>query len=290
MKPLKKDPRIRHLELVATRLVDDVLAGTYRSMFRGRGVEFDEVREYVDGDSARLIDWNVSSRLGGAYTKMYREERELTLFLIVDTSSSLYYGSGTHPGIELASSILSLFSLAAQRNNDKVGAVLFGDGVTRWYPPRKDTKHIFSLMLGLLNMPRTRSTSNLAAALGVVNQSLKRRGICVIVSDFLASGYEKDFALLAQRHDVIAIRLLDPIMRKMPLMGTIPVYDPESNIPMHLFTTSLRFRARMREYWASHREYCVRLCQKHHASLLEIFTDTDPIEALVQYFKRRRER
>ena len=211
MKDLPFYKHVRRIELVAARLVDELLAGNYRSTFKGRGKEFDEVREYVPGDDVRAIDWNVTSRMSVPYTKIFREERELTLFLIVDVSASLFSGSGRIAKSEFTTLVSAILSLAAVMNDDRVGAVFFSDRIERWVAPARGRKHVLRLINDLLRIKPAGRGSDLALALRTVYKNLKRRGICLIVSDFKTKGFWDVLSLLAKKHDCIAAMVFDPV-------------------------------------------------------------------------------
>ena len=223
---LPSQARLRQLQLVAQRLVESLLAGNYRSVFRGPGIEFDEVREYVEGDDARLIDWNVSSRFGSAFTKTFREEREMTLFLVVDVSPSLEFGSRPRSMRDIALVSSALLTLAAVQNNDKVGGLLFTDRIETWVSPAKGRNHAMRLLQDIIAVEPAGRGSDLSLALRTVSESLKRRGIVIVISDFLTADYQRELALMAKRHDVIALRVSDPIEQELP-------HDPGDHAVCH---------------------------------------------------------
>ena len=290
MRPRKSFSRIRRLELVSEKLVQSLLAGNYRSVFRGPGIEFDEVREYVQGDDARLIDWNVSSRLGSAYTKTFREEREMTLFLLVDVSGSVVISPGEGMRKELENFLVAMLALAALRNNDKVGAAFFAERIEKWVPPRKGKHHALRLLQDITTFaPKTRG-SNLAAALRTVGETLTRRGICVIISDFKTRGYLREMSLLARRHDVIAVRVSEPTDYEYPVSGGTFLQDPETGRTILATGQNPSFRKQYREFWNRERQQWLRDCRRLGVSPLEISTTDDPATKLIQFFKRRKRR
>ena len=277
---------VRQLQLAAERLVGGLLSGNYRSAFRGLGIEFDEVREYVQGDDARLIDWNVSSRSGQIYTKTFREERELTLFAVLDASASLQFGSGSRSKAEVALISSALLTLAAVTNNDKVGGLLFSDRIEAWLHPAKGRTHAARLLQQIMaTKPRGRG-SNLAAALRLVNETLKRRSLVVIVSDFLMRGYQRELALLAKRHDVVAIRIHDPIEARLPRVALARVRDPETGRTGYISGRSRRFRFAYEQFWVSERRYWNRECRRRGIRALEIGVEERVAEQLVRFFRR----
>jgi len=266
------------------------LAGNYRSVFRGPGIEFDEVREYVQGDDARLIDWNVSSRLGSAYTKTFREEREMTLFLLVDVSGSVVVSADGGIRKELENFLVALLSLAALRNNDKVGAAFFAERIEKWIPPRKGKHHVLRLLQDIMTFSPKSRGSNLSGALRTVGESLTRRGICVVISDFKTRGYLRELSLLARRHDVIALRVSQPTDYDYPVSGGTFLQDPETGRTILATGQNAGFRKQYRDYWERERLQWLRDCRRLGVSPLEMSTQDDPAARLIQFFKRRKRR
>jgi uncharacterized protein (DUF58 family) len=281
---------LRRLQIIAERLVENLLAGNYRSVFRGPGIEFDEVREYVEGDDARLIDWNVSSRFGQVYTKTFREEREMTLFLVLDISSSLAYGSQGRSMREVALVTSALLTLAAVQNNDKVGGVLFGRKISSWIPPAKGRSHAMRLLQEIGSFQPEEAGSDLGLALRTVSESLKRRGIVVIISDFLTADYQQELSLIARRHDVIAVRISDPVTELLPEIGFLSVVDPETRDTLYLDGKSRRYRFEYEQFWRRQRQQWLRECRRRGISAIEIGTVDDVAERLIGFFQRRRKR
>lgn len=278
----------RRLQLISNKLVESLLAGNYRSVFKGQGIEFDEVREYVEGDDARLIDWNVSSRMGTPFTKLFREERELTLFLLVDMSASMGGGTADSTRRSVQRLLFALLSLAAAQNNDKIGAVFYSDEIEHWVSPVKGRKHALRLIQDMVRFEPKGRGSDLALAMRTAGEALKRRGICVILSDFKTSGYFKDLSLLSRRHDVIAVRVVDPIDELYPETGLFRLEDPETGKSILAPGRSRRFRKQYHDYWARQRRQWQRECRRRGVSTLEVGTDEDPAAKLLQFFQRRR--
>ncbi|HUX51190.1 MAG TPA: DUF58 domain-containing protein [Spirochaetia bacterium] len=282
--------KVKRMRLVSTKLVENLLAGNYRSVFRGPGIEFDEAREYVDGDDARLIDWNVSSRMGTAYTKVFREERELTLFLIVDMSGSLFFGAGDSSRRETESLLVSLLAFAAVANNDRVGACFFTDRIENWLLPKKGKKHALSIIQDMIGFEPTGKGSNLALAIKTAGEALKRRGICVILSDFKTTGYFRDLSTLAHRHDVIAVRIVDPLDTEYPNSGLVQLEDPESSRVILGAGSSRTYRKQYQEFWQLHTRQWMRECNRRGVATLEVRTDEDPAQRLIHFFRNRAKR
>jgi uncharacterized protein (DUF58 family) len=220
--------QVRRLEITAGRLVDDVFAGRYSSTFKGRGMEFAEVREYLPGDDVRAIDWNVTARAGRPFVKRFVEERELTVLFVVDTSRSQDFGSRGALKSELAAEISAVLALAALRNNDKAGMVLFSDRVEKYIPPRKTRGHVLRLIREALAFrPAGRGTS-LAQALDFVNRVQRRRAVVFLISDFLDSGYEPNLRITVRRHDTIAVPVADAWEARLPVGARMILEDAET--------------------------------------------------------------
>ncbi|MFW6368354.1 MAG: DUF58 domain-containing protein, partial [Spirochaetota bacterium] len=261
--------RVKHLELASRKLVDGLFSGNYRSVFRGPGIEFDEVREYVEGDDARLIDWNVSSRMNSAFTKTFREERELLLFLLIDVSGSLRPFTGISSRFETAAQLAALLGFAAIQNNDRVGAGFFTDRIEHWIPPLKGRKHGLRLLQDMLAVEPEGTGSDLALALRTVGEALPRRGICIVLSDFKTSNYYRELRTLSRRHDTIAIRIVDPLDIEFPASGLIHLEDPETGKEI-LANGSKGYRIDYHSFWQMHRRQWLRECGRRGVSTLEV--------------------
>ncbi len=279
---------VKRIQLVATRLVENLLAGDYRSVFRGPGIEFDEVREYVEGDDARQIDWNVSSRMNSPYTKTFREERELTLVLLVDVSASLMFGSPQRTRREVVAELFALLSLAAAVNNDRVGAVLFSDQIESWVAPKKGKRHVLRLIADTIAVEPKGRGSDLALALRTTGEALKRRGVVIVISDFKTHGYLPDLTLMGRRHDVIAIRIVDPLDREFPQAGLIRLEDPESQRTILAPGSSESFRKAYHDFWEAERRSWLAECRRRRIGTLEVRTDRDPAAQLIRFFESRK--
>jgi uncharacterized protein (DUF58 family) len=282
--------RARGLQIVSTKLVEGILAGNYRSVYKGQGIEFDEVREYAQTDDARLIDWNVSSRMGGVFTKTFREEREITLFLVVDVSPSVFTGGGGESRGRTEGLLLSLLSFAAIQNSDRVGAVFFTDRIEKWIPPRKGRRHALRLMGDMLRLRPRGGGSDLALALRASGEALKRRGIVFILSDFKTGAYQRELLILARKHDVIAARVFSPVDEEFPGTGLVYLEDPETRQVLVASGRFRKFREEYGEFRQTQRRQWLRDCGRLGVSTVEISTTEDPGEKLLQFFRRRRAR
>jgi uncharacterized protein (DUF58 family) len=282
--------RARQIEVVASKLVDQLLAGRYRSIFRGQGIEFDEVREYVPGDDVRTIDWNVTSRMGSPHTKIFREEREITLFLVVDVSSSLFAGSGEMAKNEYAALVFAILALSAVKNSDRVGAAFFSDRIESWVPPGKGRKHILRMVHDLLTIRPRGTGSDLDLALRGAYRNLKRRGICFIISDFRTGGYQASLSLLARRHDVVAGKITDPVDYEFPAAAVVELEDPESGHSVVASGLSPAFREGYRRHWNDQHLRWLSDCQGRGVETLVLSTSEDPGAELLRFFQRRRQK
>ena len=277
--------RGRRLRLLARQTVASLQAGGQRSVFRGDGMEFDEVREYALGDDARMIDWNVTSRMGSPFTKVFREQRELNLVLVVDVSRSLLGGDGARR--EQAAWIVAILAHAAQLTGEQVSAYLFSDRRERWLPARRGRGHALRIAGEVLAIEPRGHGSDLAGALRAVAGLLHRRATCVLVSDFKTTGFWPQLALLRRRHEVVAVRVADAGDAEFPAAGAVDLQDAETGRTTWAAGRSRRFRAAYRAYWEQHYRDIRSGCRGHRVDLLEIGTGDDPGAALASFFRRR---
>lgn len=279
--------KIRHVEIRTKGLVENVFGGEYHSAFRGRGIEFSEVRPYQIGDDVRSIDWNVSARMGELYIKLFEEEREQTLLLMVDISGSGDFGSSGTTKREVAAEICAVLGFSAIRNNDKVGLLLFSDKIERFVPPKKGRRHVLRIIRDLYVHEAASRGTNVKAALDHAHHMLNRRAIVILVSDFLDTGYDKALRTLAQKHDVVAIRLLDPREEALPKVGLLSLTDAETGHPVLVDTSSKTVRNAFSAR-AADREAAVQSALKRaRVDTVTVRTDADYVEPLVALFKRR---
>jgi uncharacterized protein (DUF58 family) len=279
--------KVRRIELRTSRLVDDVLAGGYHSAFKGRGMEFEEVRQYQIGDDVRTIDWNVSARFGETFVKLYREERELTVILLVDVSGSQHFGTHKQFKDELVAEICATLSISAIRNNDKVGLICFSDRIEAYIPPRKGTKHVLRVIRELLALEPEGSGTNVAGALEFLNKVQKKRSIVFLVSDLQDRNWQRPLQIANRRHDVVAVRTDDTAEHELPNVGLLRIVDPETNRAKVIDTSSKNVRQAWKQL-ASERtiaiEQTLRRCNvdEIHVQTGEPFTNV-----LRQFFRRR---
>lgn len=294
--------KVRQIEIRTNRQVSENLAGAYRSVFKGRGMDFEEAREYQPGDEIRSIDWNVTARTGKAHVKKYREERELTMMLAVDLSASGQFGSGDSSKREIAAEIASTLAFSAARNNDKVGLVLFTEDAEHIIPPRKGRRHILRLIRDILAFEPQHRGTNIARALEEVNRILKRRAIVVLVSDFLQgpdgkipdpegkSEVFKALDITNRRHDLVCFEIVDPRETVLPALGVLTLEDSETGEIVSLETSSAAVRKTYAEINARRLADFKRTLARSKIDLLEIRTDKPFITPLRKFFERRAKR
>jgi uncharacterized protein (DUF58 family) len=288
MTPEEIRKRVRRIVLASSKLAREVFAGSYRSAFKGTGIEFEEVREYTENDDIRSVDWNVSARMGGLYTKKYREERELPVFIIFDVSNSMFFGTGASTKVESAAYIASLLATAAIMNNDRVGAVFFGRHIQRWINPAKGRKHIARLIQELFTWEPREEGSNLEEAIRGVYETVDRRGLCVVLSDFKTRTDFSVLNILGRKQDLILCRLEDPAEREFPPVGFIELADSETGTRYAASGLSEGFRKNFSEYWERYFTEWERLCRASRIEFFSVSTENDPFRAVMEFFRRRR--
>jgi uncharacterized protein (DUF58 family) len=278
---------VRRIEITTRHLVRDIVAGEYSSAFRGRGVEFAEVREYQPGDDVRTIDWNVTARLGSAYVKRYLEERELTVVFLVDFSASGRFGSRVRTKGELGAEVAAVLALAAARNNDRVGAAFFTDRIEHHIAPAKGRRHVLRLISELLAFEPSGTGTDLGAVLAELEPTLRRRAVLFILSDFMAAGYEPVLGRLARRHDVVALQLVDPRERALPAAGLVTMWDTESGAWRRIDTSDEAVRAWFARRSEEFDRGLERGLRERNADLLRLETGRPYAEPLLSFFRRR---
>ena len=279
--------RIRRLQIRARRLVRLLFLGEYHSVFRGRGLEFSEVREYEPGDEVRLIDWNVTARMGSPYVKKYVEERELVLYLLVDVSPSSSFSSTVSTKRELAAELATLLAFAAAANNDKTGLIAFTDRVELYVPPKKGLQHVLRLAREILYLQPKGSATDIAAAADFLMRVTKRPGVAFLVSDFHARGFEASLRLAAQKHDLTAMSITDPRELELPRAGLLNLRDPETGAEMLIDTEDARERGRFATAAAEAVTARRRLLSGLGIEEIALRTDRSYIQPLMAYFRAR---
>jgi uncharacterized protein (DUF58 family) len=282
--------KIRAIQIHTRKAVNDILSGEYHSVFKGRGMEFDEVREYQPGDDIRAIDWNVTARSGHPYVKQYVEERELTVFFLVDLSASGMFGSVHHLKNEVAAELCSLLAFSAIKNNDKVGLVVFTDKVELFIPPQKGSTHVLRLIREILHFSPEHTGTDINAALDYFGRIMHKRAVLFVISDFFAPDYKKSMAILARRHDLIAVSITDPREEVLPNVGLIELKDAESG-KTRIVDTGNR---KIREAFSKQAQQRRLVLAEHFSSLgvdhIPLQTTHDYVHDLVLFFKKREKR
>jgi uncharacterized protein (DUF58 family) len=289
---------MRQLEIRTRRMVNDSLAGSYHSVFKGRGMDFDEVREYSPGDEVRTIDWNVTARAGRPFVKKFTEERELTIFLLVDISASGNFGSGTMSKRDLAAELASVLAFSAIRNSDKVGLLLYTDQVERYLPPKKGRRHVLRVVRDILYHTPAAIGTDTVKALDVANRLLHRRAVVFLISDFetpqdpVGARIElrRSMRRTNRRHDLIAVHVEDPREKELPDVGIVALEDAESGEVIELDTASAAVRKRFKELSAERGRRLVSDFRSEGIDTLQLQTDAPYMPALQRFFKTRERR
>jgi uncharacterized protein (DUF58 family) len=287
---------MRELEIRTRRMVDDSMAGAYHSVFKGRGMDFDEVREYSPGDEVRTIDWNVTARAGRAFVKKFTEERELTIFLVVDISASGNFGSGELAKRDLAAEVASVLAFSAIRNSDKVGLILYTDRIERYLPPKKGRRHVLRVVRDILYHEPQGVGTDTVKTLDAVNNLLHRRAVVFLISDFETSGGDPEVARAQlrravrqtnRRHDLIALHIEDPREKELPNVGIIALEDAETGEIIELNTARATVRKRFNELSLERAQRLKSDLRAEGVDIVQLRTDTPYIPPLQRFFKSR---
>lgn len=281
---------VKHLEIVARRAVNESLAGEYESVFKGRGMDFEGVREYQPGDDVRVIDWNVSARMNELFVKQYIEERELTVFLLVDVSGSQAFGTRNRRKRETAAELAAVLAFSAVENNDRVGLMMFSDEVEAMIPPQKGRKHVLRVISQILDYEPKRRGTDIPHALERLAQVTDKRAVVFLLSDFLEPDFEQSLNVVHQHHEIVPIVLSDPLEHELPKMGLVQAEDPETGEIIEIDTLSETVREEYSRKRREQREARDEIFRKHDIDALEISTAEDHIEPLIAYFHRRAQR
>ncbi|MGE3536277.1 MAG: DUF58 domain-containing protein [Candidatus Tectimicrobiota bacterium] len=282
--------QVRRIHLRTSRMVDSVLAGAYHSTFKGRGMEFDEVREYTPGDEVRTIDWNVTARRGQPYVKRYVEERELTVMLLVDLSASGQFGSVRRLKTEIATELCAVLAWSAIKNNDKVGLILFTDHIEQFLPPQKGRRHVLRVIREILYFAPRHQRTDIGQALEYLHRLSRRRTVSFLVSDFLATGYEQPLRIAQRRHDLIPISITDPRECTLPQVGFVVLQDLETGEQIVLDTASRAVRQAYQQQRRNAQMQRQRLFQRLGIDAIEVQTDESYIRPLMRFFRQRERR
>ncbi len=280
--------KVRRIEIKTKGLSNHIFAGEYHSTFKGRGMSFSEVREYTPGDDVKFIDWNVTARFNTPFVKVFEEERELIVMLLVDISSSSLFGTQLRSKRELITELGAVLSFSATTNNDKVGVIFFSDKVEKYIPPKKGKGHILRIIRELIALEPTNTTdTNVGLALEFLNNVIKKKTIAFLLSDFVSKPYEQPLQLAARRHDLVGIHVYDKYDKELPPAGLIQMQDAETGEVKWVDTDDKALRNHYAAAFEAKNKYCGQAFRKSGASLLNIRTEDDYVRVLQGYFKRR---
>lgn len=290
MLPRELIRQIRRLHLRARRAVEDLLGGEYRSIFKGSGIAFEEVREYQVGDDVRAIDWNVTARMGHPFIKRYIEERELTMVLLIDASASQEFSTGLQVKRDVLAEMAALLAFCAVASHDKVGLIRYSDRPEKFLPPRKGTRHVLRLIREVLVPQPGQPGTDLRGALDYLNRVLRRRAIVFLFSDFLDEGFERSFRRTAFRHDLVAVSMTDPRELTLPAAGLVTFEDAETGEQLLLDTNDPGVRSEFETAMKKRQEALRRLARASRVDLIEVSTDGKHLDALTRFFRLRQRR
>jgi uncharacterized protein (DUF58 family) len=289
MLPRELLKKIRKIEIYTSRLVENQLAGQYHSVFKGRGMAFSEVRPYNPGDDIRMIDWNVSARMNEPYIKLFAEERDRTVVLLVDMSASGWFGSRLQPKREVAAEVAALVAFSAIKNNDRVGLIIFTDRVERFVPPKKGAKHVLRVITEILGFEPTSRHTDIGVGLEYLGRIARRKSVAFLVSDFLAADWEQPLRVSARRHDLVPVVITDPMEEEIPPLGLVTLEDVETGW-LHEFDSSgpeaRAYSAQVRRLSRQREETLRRL----KIDFVNVRTDRPYVDALVAFFRARARR
>lgn len=280
--------RVRRIEIKTRGLSANIFAGQYHSAFKGKGMAFSEVREYQYGDDVRDIDWNVTARFHKPYVKVFEEERELTVMLLVDVSGSLNFGTRTKTKTEMATEIAATLAFSAIQNNDKIGVIFFSDRIEKFIPPKKGRKHILYIIREMLGFTPESKKTDIGQALEFFGRMQKRRCTAFVLSDFYdGKGFEKPLQICRSRHDMIGIQLYDPFMKELPDVGLLRIQDAETGHEQWIDTSSRALRKSHKDYWQQRSSELKRTFEKHSVDYVSVATNGDFVKALRMLFAKR---
>lgn len=282
--------KVRKIQYKISRMSNEMISGQYTSVFKGVGIEFDEVREYIPGDDIRSIDWNVTARSGVPHIKRFAEERELTVMLAIDLSGSQRFGSVGSLKSELAAEISALLAFLAIKNNDKVGLLIFTDTCEKYLPPQKGRRHVLRVIREILGYQPNGTGTKVEEALKFVNRILKQRSVIFLVSDFIDDNFEKILGVVARRHDLVAVRLKDPREAELPRLGLVEFEDNETGRRVLIDTADEQVGLLVKAEARRRDEALAKLFRKNKVDLIEIFTDRPYLEPVQKFFKLRERR
>ncbi len=279
--------KVRKIEIQTRALSQNIFAGSYRSAFKGRGMAFSEVREYQFGDDVRDIDWNVTARFHHPYVKVFEEERELTVMLLIDVSGSLDFGTTLQMKKDLATQIAATIAFSAIQNNDKIGIIFFSDRVEKYIPPKKGRKHILYIIREMLDFHAESKKTNLNLAMEYLTKVIKRHCTVFVISDFYASINKDTFLIVNKKHDVVAVQIFDRRAKELPDIGLMKVVDSETGYEMYIDTSDKKLRMAHKAYWLKHNEELLTILNECNIDNVSIATDEDFVKKLIILFAKR---
>lgn len=284
--------KVRQIEIRTKNVVNDFFGGDYHSNFKGRGMTFSEVREYVPGDDVRSIDWNVTARTGKPHIKIFEEERELSVLILIDVSSSGVFGSKKDLKIDLGVEIAAMLSFSAIKNNDKVGLALFSDKIEKYIPPKKGKKHVLRLITDIVNhdFENSNKRTSIKTAIDFANKISKRKSVIFLISDFIDDNFWNELKFLNFKHDVVGLQIYDSYERNFPNVGLINIHDSETGENTWIDTTSKKNRDKFQKNSDEKLDKFSMRCKNIGFDLLQINTDDDYIKFLMQFFRSRAKR
>lgn len=290
MLPRELIKSVKHLEIIARRAVNDQLAGRYHSSFKGQGIDFADVREYQPGDDIRVIDWKVSARLDDLYVKQFQEEREMTVVLLVDMSGSQSFGTQEKLKQETAAEIAALIAFSAIKNNDRVGLLTFTDRVEKYIKPKKGRKHVLRVITEILTPGERSKQTNIESALHYLTRVLSKRAVVFVISDFMDEGFSTALRIANRRHEIVPIIVSDPMEYILPNIGLVNFEDPETGERVLIDTSSRKTRNRYETMMAKRTLDIEKMFKRNKIDTIRVETNTDYVQPLMRYFKRRTRR
>jgi len=279
--------KVRRIEIKTRGLSRHIFAGEYHSAFKGRGIAFSEVREYQYGDDIRSIDWNVTARFNHPYVKIFEEERELTVMLLIDVSGSGNFGTAVAYKRDIMTEVAAVLSFSAIFNNDKIGVIFFSDKVEKFIPPLKGRKHILRIIRELLDFRSESSRTSLDEPLRFLTNAIKKRCTTFIISDFLVPDFEEALRIASNKHDIVALKVFDPVEQSIPDVGLVKVQDSESGAAKWIDTSSRATRDAYRKWWINHMELLKNIFNRCGVDSAELRTDVDYVKPLIKLFESR---
>jgi uncharacterized protein (DUF58 family) len=287
MDPSEILKKVRKIEIKTKGLSKHIFSGEYHSAFKGRGMSFSEVRDYHYGDDIRNIDWNVTARTGDTHIKVFEEDRELTVMLMIDISRSSFFGSVNQFKSELIAELSAVIAFSAITNNDKVGAILFSDQVEKYIPPKKGKKHILRIIREIIFFDPVSNGTDLEQALIYLNNIQKKKAIVFVLSDFMTQGYEPALSVASRRHDIIGMHIYDRMEKDIPNIGLIEAIDAETDEEIIIDTSSSSIRKKLQKWFSDNYDYYNETFNRYRSDHLSINTQDDYVKLLLQFFKKR---